>query len=315
MNKKIATLLSLLSLSLVACADTSELYPGNAYISGDFLLNRYNHYDAGTKEAPIERTIELVNDENAAGRYFCGSGNYDRIETVSGLGQLKSWHANAVGDLAWEPDINSAGIGVWSDQSGLVGKAFGATKKMSLINDKFARGYLSKLYNGQVRCNGWSSYSWVEIDESGYGTVFPAELNKADYFAMAVRGGSDLGPFRLSHFDINVTFLKEKTDKTLIGTTFALKDVRLQTNRSSNFVSLVGFYFNELGTDFDPNGIVGMSVTFTLEDEDFSVNPSLTREAREKAENAKVSTNFDDNEEYHMALIMMEVFFPDSTWY
>lgn len=314
MNKKALLILPLFGMSLASCADTSELYYGNQYATGDFMVNRYSVYAPGMKEAPIEKTIELVNDATSNARFFCGSGKYDSISDVSGFGQAKVWHSEDFGSLVWEPDITPEAArspGNWFDQSSLVGKAYGATKKLSLVNEKFSKGYLSKLYNGQVRCNSWSSYSWVEIDQEGYGAMFPLELSKAKYFAMSLRGGSDFGPWRLSDFDVNVTFYKQHSDKSLYGTRFVMNHVVLQTNRSSNLTSLVGFYFDEVGERFDPNGIVGMSVSFSMNDEYYDLNSSYAAEAA----STTVSTDFTDKAPYHIALIIYEVFFPDSTWY
>ena len=317
MNKKRLLLLPLFALSLASCEDTSELYPGNAYINADFMQNRYNHYDDGLKEAEVVQRIDLANDKAASNRFFCGSGKFDRLNEVDGHGQLKEWHEKAVGDLSWSNDItDDAAMGVWVDQSSMVGKAYGATKKMTLINEKFAKGYLSKLYNGQVLCHGWSSYAWVVLDGSGYGTRFPGELKSADYFAIALRGGSNFDAERLTSFDISVTFYKENRNKELQATRITMKDTKLKTNYSTYNVSLVGFYFNELGVSFDPNGIVGMSVDYKINSEDYSQSvQGLGGKTREEASLIKASADFDDNEEYHLGLFVTEVLFPDSVWY
>ena len=318
MNKKLLGVVSVLCLSLISCADTSELYKGNAYIGGDFLPNRYNHYDDGIKGANIEKTIELQNDASASARYFNGSGVYEKGSDIIGFGQAASWHPEDFQGLSWTPDIIDIGVGVWTDQRSLIGKAYGQTKKMTLINDDFGRGYLSKLYNGQIRCNNWSSYAIVELDQQGYGTLFPAELSQASYFAMAVRGGSDTYKTweeggkryaswfgRVTTFDINVTFYKRGNDKSLVGSRFKLKNVKLQTNNSAEYTSLVGFYFNEVGQNFSTNGIVGMSVDYSIVEDHCVI----------LGEDVYPSSDFDDGATYHTGLLMYEVFFPDSTWY
>ena len=164
MNKKINKLLALFGvLALSSCADTSELYPGNAYIGGDFMNNHYAIWSDGLKEARIESSVTIENEQHG---YFNGKAAKSDPAVPSdfyGLGQAAAWHpedfTNENGQVYnWDPDIlNNAGIGEWEDQSALVGIAYGQTKKLSLINPAFSRGYLSKLYNGQVRCNAWSS--------------------------------------------------------------------------------------------------------------------------------------------------------------
>lgn len=313
MNKKSALLaMLLLPMALASCADTSELFPNDAYIDSAFVKNRYNLWDKGLKEARHVATFPLTNEESAPARYFNGSGLHDSVLDAHGYDQAKSWHPSAFlnsrgEDLRWEPDIVEGSVGQWRDQSPLYDVAYGQSKKLTRINSKFGRGYLSKLYNGQVRCNAWSSYSLVEIDKSGYGTLFPAELEKAPYFAMSLRGGSDTAGAnpRLSRFDINVTLYKLSSDNvTYEGTTFAMKDAYLQTNYSAEYTSLLGFYFNEIGGDFNPAGVVGMSVDFKMV-EDF---------AGLKDNAVPTSDDFDDNAQFHTGLCLLEVLFPDSTW-
>ncbi len=313
MNKKLKMLsLPILSMALFSCADTNEVYPGDAYISGNFLLNRYNHWDEGLKEAKTVGSFELKNDKASTARYFNGSGVHGSYRDVYGFEQAKSWHPESFrnskgGDLKWAPDIVDGGVGEWREQSALYDVAYGQTKKMTRINSKFGRGYLSKLYNGQLRCNAWSSYSLVELDKSGYGTIFPAELEKAPYFAMSVRGGSDTpgGYPRLTSFDINVTFYKVGSDNVSYeGTTFTMKEVFLQTNYSAEYTSLVGFYFDEIGGDYNPAGVVGMSVTFSMT-KDFAGGEEKT---------LPTSDNFDEEAGNYTGLMLLEVLFPDSTW-
>ena len=310
MNKRVVLLLPLMALSVIACRDTSELYAGHAYVGGEFLKNHYSYYDPAIENAEIEikQEYNLVNDENASARYFNGSGDYTEASRITGFGQAASWHPNDFAGLEWTPDIINPGVGVWADQSSLIGKAYGQTKKMALINDKFGRGILSKLYNGQIRCDAWSSYAVVELDKTGYGTIFPAELQSARYFAFAARGGSDGGRGRLTTFDVQVTFYKRAGNKAagLVAYRFNLDDVILQTNNSSNYTSLIGFYFDEVGdASFDPNGIIGMSVTYSLAHDEFI----------EEGETVHPSDDFKDDEKYHTSLMLYEVFFPDSNWY
>ena len=325
MNKKNVALSLLLSFFLASCADTSELYPGNAYVSPHFLENHYSHWDEGLKEARIasQKTLRNVNEDGSTrGCYFAGSdlsGN-----SCYGYGQLKARHPDAVqsGDssLYWTVpsggvtlsdgtfvpgglDIVQNGVGVWADQSGLEGILYGQSKKMSRINPAFSRGYLSKLYNGQIQCDAWSSYSLVELDKTGYGTRFPAELHDGPYVAFSCRGGSDTpsGKGRVSRFDISLTFYKIEKEG-YVGSTFVLDGVPLETNISAEDTSLVGFYFDEVG--YDPSGVVGMSVTYSLQEDEIDLD----------GETIRPSDDFSDGEKYHTGLMMLEVFFPDSEW-
>ncbi len=307
MNKRRLIALGLICFGLFSCADSSELYDGDAYVSTIFKENRYNHYDEGLKEAklnPVSRT-NLTNGIEK-GQYFNGSGSYSKVSDCTGFNQAYSKHKedflNSKGEkLAWEPDIVNSNVGEWVDQSSLYDVAYGQTKKLARVSPAFRSGYLSKLYNGQVRCNAWSSYSLVELDESGYGTRFPLELADAKYFAFSARGGSDTtdsGRGRITTFDINVTFYKLDKDNNYTSYIFSLKEVKLQTNFSAEFTSLVGFYFDEV--NFDPRGVVGMSIDYKL------INDDTTYQT---------SSNFDVESPNYVGIMLLEVFFPDSTWH
>ena len=181
----------------------------------------------------------------------------------------------------------------------MIGKVYGQTKKLTRYHSAFSKGYLSKLYNGQIKCNAWSSYSLVLLDQSGYGTRFPVTMQGGSYFAFSARGASDtLGEMggRVVSFDIYVSFYKYMADgKTIESSGFFLPEVKLQANYSSEFTSLVGFYFDDVG--YDPRGTIGMSMSYRLHDDPFGA-----------------SADFDEESTYHIGLALLEVFFPDSSW-
>ena len=54
MNKRRLIALGLICLGLVSCADSNELYDGDAYVAPIFKDNRYNHYDDGLKEVKLK---------------------------------------------------------------------------------------------------------------------------------------------------------------------------------------------------------------------------------------------------------------------
>lgn len=328
MKRNLLFPVALLGLLLSGCADTAELYPGDAYVATEFVKNRYHAWDEGLKEAKVSEAKTLVNknsDGTTKGCYFSGTDR-ESASTVYGYGQLASRYPNAVKNedgstLYWTipnggvtlsngqkvvggMDIMPGEVGQWQDQSPLIGTLYGQTKKLARVNDGFQRGYLSKLYNGQIQCDGWSSYSLVELDRSGYGTIFPAELHSAPYFAFSARGGSDTpyGTGRLSKFDITVTFYKLGENNQYLGTSFLLSKVKLETNISAEHTSLTGFYFDEVG--YDPTGVVGMSMTYSLADDPATLNGNAL----------STTDDFDDGGPYHTALVLLEVFFPDSEW-
>lgn len=306
-------LTSIAVVGLASCADTDQLYPGHAYVGQDFIANRYHEWPASLKEASKSSLKTLQNEK---GGYFNGSGKYASAKDCRGFDQAKEWYPdyfkNEDGSpLYWvDPiigsDIINGGVGEYRDQSSLYGKVYSQTKKLTRIKPEFSKGYLSKLYNGQVRCNAWSYYSLVLVDAEGYGTTFPSELSSAEYFAFSARGGrnsADGGIGNVVTFDINVTFYRYKEDgRTIIGESVLLDDVKLQANFSSEWTSLVGFRFADAG--IKPRGIVGMSINLEGLDDPY------------QDENGDGSScDFGDDYVYHTGLCLLEVLLPDSTWY
>lgn len=336
MNKKI--FLVIITLALSSCVDTEELYFGNAYATDDFASNCYRKWDDGLKEASLMETAALAKGTG----YYSGSGNDLYPGGNNGADALKSSHPESFlhegRELQWvyegftddgyyvDGDILNYGKGVYADQSPLYGFIYGQTKKLTLINDGFSKGYLSKLYNGQIRCDGWSSYSLVELDQTGYGTLFPAELSKASYFAFSARGGSNTpygsqsygvkdwgatkayGSGRITTFDITITFYKY-SQTGLVGYPFKLEGVNLETNTSAEHTSLIAFYFDEVG--YDPSGTIGMSMTYDLVSDDARWKIGEEEEAVAKTTGDFLNAKED---EYLTSLILLEVLFPDSSW-
>ena len=298
---------------LASCADTIELYPGDAYVSPDFLANRYHDSPSSFGSADIVSAISL---ENGKGGYFNGSGEYDSPRKCRGFDQAKSFYPeyfqNEDGSpLYWlDPsiasDILDQGIGKYVDQTPLYGTVYSQTKKLSRLHKGFSKGYLSKLYNGQIRCDGWSYYSLVLLDKEGYGTMFPSELKDATYFAFSARGGRDSDDSQIGNvvsFDIGVTFYRYKEDgKTVIGESVSLQDVKLQANYSAEYTSLVGFNFADAG--ISPRGIIGMSMSVQGLDDPYM-----------DGKGNRPSYDFTDNAEIHTGLCLLEVLIPDSTWF
>jgi len=322
-KKKLIILLPFLAMSLASCTDTDELYRGDQYIGGgeSFADNRYNVW-----YSPLQDDLGLVTDFDVpSSKRFSGSGDDSNPSGygLNGYGDLANKHPEAIqytdsngytAPLPWlynGMDKMPSGVGQWTDNTPLVGEVYGQTKKMSLIDSTFSKGILSKLYNGQIRCDGWNSYAYLQLDQHGYGALFPKELNTADYFAMVIRGGSNTDASvggRLSSFDLQVNFYKfpyssQKYDKY----TFNLSSVILETNISAENTSLVGFYFKDF--DFDPKGIVGMSVNYSIKDDSEAkgyVNGVL--------ESVTTSSDMDQPADYYLCLMLYEVFFPDSSW-
>lgn len=291
---------------LASCVDTAELYPGNAFANAEMVDNRYARWDDGIVEP--QTSVTLSHGKNG---YWNGSGEFDSPSSCYGLKDAKNQHPEYFrhgdkeltwteqGDGPYGADIVGGGIAEWADNTPLVGTVYGQTKKLAHAHPSFRKGYLSKLYNGQVKCDGWSNYSMVLIDKEGYGTRFPRTLQQASYFGFVARGASDStdsGKGRVITVDITVSFYKRASDGvTLSGKAFRLDDVKLQANFSSEFTSFIGFSFEDIG--YDPTGIAAMSIRYDLVDDPLGGTDDFSREGG-----------------IHTGLGLLEVMFPDSIW-
>ena len=54
-------------------------------------------------------------------------------------------------------------------------------------DEAFKQGILSKLYDGRIQCDGYYQRSRVQMNDKGYGTSFPKQLENAKYIALAIR--------------------------------------------------------------------------------------------------------------------------------
>lgn len=313
MNKRVILPLLLSGLALSACSDTAQLYNPRDYLSGTFVEHCYNVWEGKTKEAheAVSYSKDLDQlpydvDLNAKG-YFAGSGltGQENLRACYGYGQALRYHPdyfkNSKGEtLLWGKegvsDIVPGEIGGWADNSSLYDVIYSQNKRLDRRYEKFSRGFLSKFYNGQIKCNGWSYYAMAVLSTDGYGTMFPYELEHSDYFAMAILMGTDEeASARVAVADIDVTFYKYSDSGTsLIGYQVNLNDVNLSCNNGSSNTSLVGFTFADAG--IDSKGIVGMSMNWSLVEDPSGAGDDF------------------DAEGYHDGICLYEVFFPDSTW-
>ena len=313
MNKRLHLPILLCALTLASCTDTSQLYNPSDYLSGTFVEHCYNVWEGSTKtghssivHSKMLFQLPFEKDSQAKG-FFAGSGRtgQEYLNVCYGYGQAFTYHPdyflNDEGKtLYWGKegisDIVPGEIGGWADNSSLYNLIYSQNKRLDRRYEEFSRGFLSKLYNGQIKCNGWSYYAMAVLSPEGYGTMFPYELVSSDYFAMAVlMGTDDERSARVAIADFDITFYKYSDDGTsLLGYQVLLSEVNLSCNNGSSNTSLVGFTFADAG--IDPKGIVGMSMNWNLVYDPTNPSDDFTKEG------------------YHDGICLYEVFFPDSTW-
>ena len=314
MNKRVLPL-TLFALLACSCADTNRLYRPDEYLSGTFVEHVYNTWESGTKEGHenIEYKVTLENNEKG---YFNGSGVYAKPTDCYGYGQAKQWHPDWFknsqgGNLYWGhrdgvSDILAGPIGKYVDNSPLHDLVYSQNKRLDQVDEGFSRGVLSKLYNGQIKCNGWSYLAMALTSYEGFGTMFPRELKTAEYFATSLlvatayeetktEGGHTFSVGRVVSVNVEFTFYKYATRGGLVGYQVNLPDVKLSCNAGAAYTSLVGFRFED--AKIDPRSIVGFSMDWTIESEYEGISGDFSTEG------------------YHDGLAVYEVFLPDSTWF
>lgn len=241
---------------------------------------------------------------------YQGSVNTSEPPSFSRNKQAKAWHPEYFRtkegkELIWGngdgSDIVPGAAGVYVDNSSLYETVYSQHYRLDRFYENFSRGYLSKLYNGQIKCNGWSYYAMVVVSDEGFGSMFPYELKSAEYFATSILAGTDyeIGR-RVVQADVEYTFYKYGKSG-LEGYQVTLKDVLLSCNSAAANTSLVGFRFADAG--FSPESIVGFSVKWG-----FVADRSLSDQG------IAISGDF-KKEGQHDGLALYEVIMPDSVWY
>lgn len=173
---------------------------------------------------------------------------------------------------------------------------FGKNSKLTSIDNSFAYGYLSKLYDGRISCGGLYQKSRVQLDKTGYATFFPKQLKSASVFYMALRGGTTCEkPLRANLIvDYEVTFYIHITNSDAYDkVVYKLNDVQTITDFGGD-TRLYSFSLTESIKD-----AVAMSITYSLKD---TSHPEIT-------------DDYKDEEKEHFAIMLYEILLPNSTWF
>lgn len=172
--------------------------------------------------------------------------------------------------------------------------------------DKFSYGYLSKLYDGKMKCDGiHQTMLRVQLNKTGYGTFFPKEFVTSDSFAFALRGATTIDyasdAERIKSVSICATFsFYVRRENTNIYDRYQMvfDNLQIQSDNHGNTTYVSVF------TDMNRlRGADAMSFEFTLN------NPS-TQYAK-----WDVTDDYTVKEKEHFAVMMYEVLFPHSQWY
>ena len=279
---------------LVGCSKTNELYPGNAYDTGNFETNYYLEHNNVDK-----LTTNEAKDFNVTENYFISNPAYG--QAIEGL-RFGDQLSDDDKFLEWNIDVPIEDRGT----------GYGPTKNLTTIDDSFAYGVLSKLYDGRVRCDGYYAKSRLQINKTGYSTFFPKEMIDGKYMAIALRGDVNADAFKHSaaSVDLTVSLYKHNTNSNVndkYNINFVNVDVPTNTG---GVTSLLVLYFDTIfGADYKSylDGIIAMTMTFKLN----SIDP---KNPNDLVEHGIPTDDKDDSSGPHFALMIYEVMFPDSIW-
>lgn len=168
--KKLYKLIPLLvaGIALSACGySLRELYNGDSYNSPNFLENYYSVKESSFDNAKLSKKTELNSNQ-----VFLKFGDEKFKELVPSYDSY---------------DYKDQKKWLYSDK-----KFYGEEVKMSKFDDTFKYGMISKLFDGQLFCDGDYQLSRMQLNETGFSTKFKKEGSNFDYFMMNFKGATVL---------------------------------------------------------------------------------------------------------------------------
>jgi hypothetical protein len=286
MKKLYLFFIPLMCLLLASCVDPKSLYEGDAFNTDTFAGNYYEDANAGYKV-----WNEKLSQSNLADPVVYDVSEEERINSYNDI-QFADKMDDQGNILDYELDTPHIDNGV----------GYGPTKNLTTIDDSFADGFLSRLYDGRLKCDGYYANSRVQLKESGYATLFSKELTSYNYFAMSFRGGTDYdhsgNETHYSQLDVTITFyVYDSSNDLYTPYVFNLLDMDdVFTDSGGSNVVLKGFYFDTvLGENADIlKRTSAMSITYHV-DSCYAWDLG--------------------NEEANFAMMLYEILLPGSTWY
>lgn len=276
-NKKIKLLFFLLpSLALTSCRyGLKEIYNNQFFNSPIFEDNYYRMWDSNLSRIDNRQTYEITSNDRVFTTYqqFIDY-NIDPSSISSNLKYTE--------DMEYDGEGSLYNIG------------YGPTKKMSRVDSSFKKGYVSKLFDGQMFCNGSYQLARVQIDNTGFGKLFEKQLQSYNlggesYFALNFKASCDytrseefgnITPHE-SSLDLTISFYlkNNKNNFDVIDTKYHLTGIPTNPSEShSNPTdsSLGTYIFYGFKFNFDISSLQGISITYdNLDDPFVNLHPDL----------------------------------------
>lgn len=296
MKKSLCKFISFLPiLSLCACGyKVKEVFNYSDYNSPDFEANFYRVYSDGIQpgSSNINDLGEYVLDDSKD--YVFKSfddDNFKFVETNSARYQYQDEGLQSEGMLA-----------------------YGSAKKLSLCDDTFKEGYVSKLFDGQMFCNGKTQKARVQIDEGGFGTLFQKELASYSYFAMNFKASYDftdkknkvLSSGSKTVITLNLGFYSKNDNGGYDKKTLKYHFDKVPTNTNDGHSSSCYMFFGfKLADRINIDRCCGLSVSYDLEEGSVATIDGKGTFTAQEAKEMGISHS----------LMLYEIFLPNSTWH
>lgn len=185
-------------------------------------------------------------------------------------------------------------------------------KNLIKEEDKFSYGYLSKLYDGRLRCDGLTTRSRVQLNKTGYGTFFPKEYRGSQGLAFALRGGTTIAfpssearkPYTKIKVDVTMKFyVRVEGTNTYNRVDFVFADLPISSDNNGNTTYVQMDFTEEVASKI--YGADAMSFEFELKDKTQYSGYEITDDY----------TSDPNKEKEHFSIMLYEVLLPGSVWY
>lgn len=294
-----ASCLFLTGLFLASCSQVEGALPRGLYNQGNFEGNYYTENTWASRRVATRQAVTITSAQYANGA-VADDAEMDGENRQGAKSLLPSIFLYTTTDGSTK-ELSTSPLAEWTigdegHDDMFIGDRFGRTKCLATSDASFKKGILSKLYNGQMFCNGYHSLALAEADKDGFGDQFAKTASGGSVFLASFRGGSTYGKSRFSHLDLTFSFYFEK-DGGYVKDDVTAKDVIVSCDAGGENDTFFAFDFKSIGLS-DISGLCGYSLSYSNV-QDNGRSESFSH--KEKADN-------------YWGLLIYEVMFPDSTW-
>lgn len=321
MKRSLYKIFALVMVSgLTACGySLNELYNGDSFNSVNFADNYYsvwndeiNYKEAKNKITSTHDVITL--DESQDSVFTSYTSNNFRL--------LENNYENYVFNIDGGSNPTTEGKYL-----------YGPSNALSDIDASFKYGFISRLFDGEIYCDGNYERVRVQYDEDGFGRTFTKELYSYDYFAINFKTSVEFRrvtadgetitiniPAHKCNINLLINFyLKNDTGFTRVPVTYTLNNIPCNPLETHDASSYVFFGFDLHGDSLpDLSRCAGLSMEYTLLADATLNNPDYNPEEPVSTTNQPgfndMNGTYENNPLRH-AILLYEVLFPNSTWH